>query len=108
MSFLKAGYEGSLLADALAMPVHWYYDRDALRRDYGTVDHFMPPRNPHPGSILWRSSYSPPNERGDILREHLGRAGVVQQLAHAQHAAVPHEHVPGRALARGGLPRQRA
>jgi ADP-ribosylglycohydrolase len=62
-------YEGSLAADALAMPVHWYYDREALRRDYGTVDHFMAPRNPHPGSILWRSSYTALNEKGDILRE---------------------------------------
>ena len=64
-----AGYEGALAADALAMPVHWYYDRAALQRDYGAVDHFMAPRNPHPGSILWRSSYEPVNERGDILRE---------------------------------------
>ncbi len=62
-------YRGSLAADALAMPVHWYYDRAALVRDYGTVDHFMAPRNPHPGSILWRSSYTPLNEKGDILRE---------------------------------------
>jgi ADP-ribosylglycohydrolase len=61
--------QGALTADALAMPVHWYYDREALRRDYGTVDHFMTPKNPHPGSILWRSVYQPLNERGDILRE---------------------------------------
>ena len=63
------GYRGALIADALAMPVHWYYDRSALRRDYGVVDHFMAPRNPHPGSILWRSSYKALNARGDILRE---------------------------------------
>ncbi len=69
MSRLLAGYKGALAADALAMPVHWYYDRAALRRDYGEVDHFMPPRNPHPGSILWRSTYQPLNARGDILRE---------------------------------------
>ena len=24
---------GSFIGDALAMPVHWYYDRAALRRD---------------------------------------------------------------------------
>lgn len=65
----QEAYEGSLAADALAMPVHWYYDREALRRDYGVVDHFMAPRNPHPGSILWRSSYQALNDRGDILRE---------------------------------------
>lgn len=69
MNRWMAGYEGSLAADALAMPVHWYYDRGALRRDYGTVDHFMAPRNPHPGSILWRSTYESRNEKGDILRE---------------------------------------
>jgi ADP-ribosyl-[dinitrogen reductase] hydrolase len=65
----RNGYDGALTADALAMPVHWYYDRLALRQDYGVVDHFMAPRNPHPGSILWRSSYVPLNPRGDILRE---------------------------------------
>ncbi len=69
MGNLFAGYEGSLAADALAMPVHWYYDREALRQDYGTVDHFMAPQPVHPGSILWRSTYVPLNERGDILRE---------------------------------------
>ncbi len=79
MNRLIAGYEGSLAADALAMPVHWYYDREALRRDYGTVDHFMAPRNPHPDSILWRSSYQALNNRGDILREqadYWGQQGI--------------------------------
>jgi ADP-ribosylglycohydrolase len=69
MERLIAGYEGSLVADALAMPGHWYYDRAALQRDYGTLDHFVAPRNPHPGSILWRSRYETINARGDILRE---------------------------------------
>ena len=69
MSRFHDGYLGALAADALAMPVHWYYDRTALKRDYGTVDHFMAPRKTHPGSILWRSHYEALNERGDILRE---------------------------------------
>jgi ADP-ribosyl-[dinitrogen reductase] hydrolase len=69
MNSAIAAYQGSLAADALAMPVHWYYDRDALRRDYGLVDHFMRPKNPHPGSILWRSSYIPLNPKGDILHD---------------------------------------
>lgn len=60
---------GISIGDALAMPVHWYYDRAALRRDYGLVDHFLAPKNPHPGSILWRSSYAPLNERGEILHD---------------------------------------
>ena len=60
---------GSLIADAVAMPVHWYYDRQALARDYGTIDDYRAPKTPHPDSILWRSSYTPANEKGEILHE---------------------------------------
>ncbi|MFM2176481.1 MAG: hypothetical protein RL015_579 [Verrucomicrobiota bacterium] len=60
---------GAYIADALAMPAHWYYDRTALREDYGVIRSYLPPKHPHPDSILWRSSYTPLNERGDILRE---------------------------------------
>jgi ADP-ribosyl-[dinitrogen reductase] hydrolase len=70
---------GSFIGDALAMPVHWYYDRAALQRDYGVVRDYVAPRNPHPDSILWRSTYTPLNERGDILREqaqYWGQRGV--------------------------------
>jgi ADP-ribosylglycohydrolase len=70
---------GLFIGDALAMPVHWYYDRSALMRDYGHVTDYLAPKNPHPDSILWRSSYQPPNKRGDILHEqakYWGRRGV--------------------------------
>lgn len=70
---------GPFIADAIAMPVHWYYDRAALRRDYGVVRDYLPPRNPHPDSILWRSSYQPPNDRGDILgqqAQYWGQRGI--------------------------------
>lgn len=66
---LHDAFLGALAADALAMPGHWYYDRDALSRDYGVLDHYVAPRNPHPDSILWRSAYDPPNEKGDILHD---------------------------------------
>ncbi|MCH8475613.1 MAG: ADP-ribosylglycohydrolase family protein [Opitutales bacterium] len=62
-----AAYQGSLFADALAMPVHWYYDRDALDRDYGPIDRFHAPKPKHPDSILWRSRYEPPTPEADIL-----------------------------------------
>lgn len=70
---------GAFLGDALAMPVHWYYDRTALARDYGRVTELVAPRNPHPDSILWRSSYAAPNTRGEILHDQAkfwGRRGV--------------------------------
>lgn len=70
---------GTFIGDALAMPVHWYYDRAALGRDYGTVRDYLAPRNPHPDSILWRSAHTPLNERGDILHEqaqYWGQRGI--------------------------------
>lgn len=70
---------GALVADALAMPVHWYYDRAALDRDYGRLDHYLATKHPHPDSILWRSRYTPPKARGDILHEqaaYWGQPGV--------------------------------
>jgi len=70
---------GLLLGDALAMPVHWYYDRDALRRDYGEVRDLLAPRNPHPGSILHRSHYAPANPDADILHDQVrywGQPGI--------------------------------
>lgn len=72
-------WHGSLAADALAMPVHWYYDTGALRREYGVVDRYLEPKNPHSGSILWRSQYQALNEKGDILREqaqYWGQRGI--------------------------------
>ena len=70
---------GSFIGDALAMPVHWYYDRAALRRDYGVVRDYLAPRNPHPDSILGRSKYVPLNTRGDILHDqaqYWGKHGI--------------------------------
>jgi len=60
---------GAFLGDALAMPVHWYYDRAALARDYGRVADLVAPKNPHADSILWRSSYAAPNAKGEILHD---------------------------------------
>lgn len=62
-------YHGSLVADAVAMPVHWYYDRDALRAEYGEITGYLSPKHPHTGSILWRSHYTAPNPMGEILHD---------------------------------------
>lgn len=70
---------GAFLGDALAMPVHWYYDRGALVRDYGRVTELVAPKNPHADSILWRSSYTALNAKGEILHDqaqYWGQRGV--------------------------------
>lgn len=69
MDTYKAAYNGSLIADAFAMPVHWYYDRNALDRDYPEIDRYLPPCSHHPDSILWRSKYTPLNKKGEILHD---------------------------------------
>ena len=78
MSFQNA-FIGSLVADAVSMPVHWYYNRNAIDSDYGAFDHFMNPKNPHPDSILWRSKYETTNKKDDILHEqskYWGQKGI--------------------------------
>jgi ADP-ribosylglycohydrolase len=43
------------------------------------VRDYVPPRNPHPGSILWRSEYTALNARGEILHdqaEYWGRRDI--------------------------------
>jgi ADP-ribosylglycohydrolase len=75
----KGAILGMFVGDALAMPVHWYYDRQALERDYGRVSTYLAPKNPHPDSILWRSSYTTPDRSADILhdqRHYWGRPGI--------------------------------
>jgi len=70
---------GAIAADAVAMPVHWYYDPFALERDYGTISGYLSPKNPHPDSILWRSTYTPLNPKGEILHEqaaYWGKRGI--------------------------------
>ena len=62
---------GSLAADALAMPVHWYYDTQKLDRDYSRLTGYVAPQNPHSDSILWRSRYIPRNARGNILHDQI-------------------------------------
>ncbi|MEM1221400.1 MAG: ADP-ribosylglycohydrolase family protein [Verrucomicrobiota bacterium] len=60
---------GALVADAVSMPVHWYYDTSTLDRDYPDLESYRAPRNPHPDSILWRSKYQPLNKKGEILHD---------------------------------------
>ncbi|MEO0511033.1 MAG: ADP-ribosylglycohydrolase family protein [Verrucomicrobiota bacterium] len=77
---MKNAMFGALVADAISMPVHWYYDTNALDRDYPNLDDgYRAPKNPHPDSILWRSKYTPRNKDADILHQQAvfwGQRGV--------------------------------
>lgn len=70
---------GAYIADALAMPAHWFYDTAELRRTFGRIDRYLTPPAEHPGSILWRSSYAPREPEYDILgdqRQYWGQQRV--------------------------------
>lgn len=78
MDYFKA-FQGALVADAVAMPVHWYYSTEELERDYPKLKPYVAPKSPHPSSILFRSHYQPLNEKADILGEqaqYWGKQGV--------------------------------
>ena len=44
---------GMCAADSMSMPVHWYYNINDIRRDFGGwISGFNTPRTRHPSSIL--------------------------------------------------------
>eukprot|EP00960_Hanusia_phi_P067047 766534-Hanusia_phi.AAC.2 len=43
---------GLYIGDALAMPTHWYYDQNHLRRTYGEIKGYVAPQDKLPGSIM--------------------------------------------------------
>ncbi|KAJ8004052.1 hypothetical protein DPEC_G00154790 [Dallia pectoralis] len=48
---------GMCAADAMSMPVHWYYNIDDIRKDFGGwITGFNTPKNQHPSSILTLSN----------------------------------------------------
>ena len=49
---IRGALWGLFVGDALAMPVHWYYDVAALQRDFGTIRDYRSPNDVHPNSIM--------------------------------------------------------
>jgi ADP-ribosyl-[dinitrogen reductase] hydrolase len=69
---------GLFAGDALAMPVHWYYNIANIYKDFeGGVTTYAAPRHPHPESFMAGMPYHPDVESAcrlgrpfDILHEH--------------------------------------
>lgn len=53
---VRAALWGMHIGDALAMPVHWYYNLDQLKRDFGSITKYEAPKEKLPGSIMSLSS----------------------------------------------------
>ena len=49
---IRGALWGMFVGDALAMPVHWYYNIAALQHDFGTIRDYQAPKAHHPSSIM--------------------------------------------------------
>lgn len=49
---IRGALWGMFVGDALAMPVHWYYNIGALWQDFGQVTDYQAPKSHHPNSIM--------------------------------------------------------
>ena len=70
---------GLFIGDALAMPVHWYYNPNNIKKDFnGGITTYEAARHPHPESFMVGMGYHPDVETArrikspfDILHEHV-------------------------------------
>ncbi|XP_078694773.1 uncharacterized protein LOC144923808 isoform X1 [Branchiostoma floridae x Branchiostoma belcheri] len=61
---------GLLIGDALSMPVHWYYDADDIKRDYGKwLTGYVAPKKHHPSSIMSLSATGGSGRSGFSMRK---------------------------------------
>jgi ADP-ribosyl-[dinitrogen reductase] hydrolase len=69
---------GLFVSDSVCMPAHWYYNRDALKKDFGTITGYNNVPHPHPESFMVGNPYLPDVENArkldrpyDILHGHI-------------------------------------
>ena len=82
---MRGALWGMFVGDALAMPVHWYYNIAALWQDFGTVRDYQAPKEHHPNSIMALANTAKAgrgSQEGDIVgnvilkgkKQHWGQA----------------------------------
>ncbi len=75
---IKNALWGLFIADAISMPVHWYYKREYIKKEYGAISGYNKASHPHPESFMVGNTYFPDvqmakklNRPFDILHEHI-------------------------------------
>ena len=58
---------GLFIADALAMPAHWYYKLDYLKKEFGTITGYNDAPHPHPESFMVGNGYHPDVKKAQAL-----------------------------------------
>jgi ADP-ribosylglycohydrolase len=67
---MRGALWGMFVGDALAMPVHWYYNIAALWQDFGVIRDYQAPKAHHPNSIMALANTAKAgrgNQEGDIV-----------------------------------------
>ena len=74
---LRGALYGMFIGDALAVPAHWYYNRDHLVTDYATLTGYTQVKETMPGSFLERMTYDAvPGSKADILHGEAAKYGA--------------------------------
>ncbi len=75
---IKNALWGLFIADSISMPVHWYYKREYIKNEFGTIDAYHKASHPHPESFMVGNTYFPNvqmakqlNRPFDILHKHI-------------------------------------
>lgn len=55
------------MADAVAMPVHWYYNLENLKKDYGTITGYQKPHDTIENSYVHLNDGEREDLIGDII-----------------------------------------
>lgn len=59
---------GAFIGDALAMPVHWFYSQENIRKQFpGGLDRYYPAPHPHPDAFMLGMTYQPDVEKARSL-----------------------------------------
>ncbi|EDZ62724.1 hypothetical protein SMGD1_2843 [Sulfurimonas gotlandica GD1] len=64
---VKNALWGLFIYDAISMPVHWYYKREYIKKDFGKITGYNDALHPHPESFMFRNTYSPDIESAKRL-----------------------------------------
>ena len=56
---IKNALWGLFISDSLSMPVHWYYKREYIKKDFGKITGYNDALHPHPESFMVVNTYFP-------------------------------------------------
>ena len=69
LSRMLGAFWGMWIGDALAMPAHYYRDRNMITRHYDLLNEYKAPNDTHPGSRMTKQTYNPFSGKADVVHD---------------------------------------